>query len=204
MGGLTFRTDPETDIEIKGVKKMSTVVTAFGRGVVLVNLDQRASIPVSLVRQLADELPPTNVTDRFGKAMVLDHILDLQALYTYDLVLAYELGRELVLIITASIAHPSMNASDLPPRFLTVFRAFFLLSMPMLCPCQFLCFFGKVARVAIRLPITGHNHAFDTQVKPNHLRRNFQWLDILFNQEGDKVAIRTILRDRDGGRLCPL
>jgi hypothetical protein len=47
-------------------------------GVELVNLDKDSSIPVGFVFQLSNELTPAYITDGFGKAMVLDHILDLQ------------------------------------------------------------------------------------------------------------------------------
>ena len=35
------------------------------------------------------------------------------------------------------------------------------------------------------------------QVKPNHLRGDFQWLDVLFYQDGDKIAFSLIFGDGD-------
>ena len=77
---------------------MSTVMTPFGRWVVFVNLDKCSVIPLRFVLQLAHELAPADITDRFGEMVVLHHILDLQTLETHDLVLAYDGRRKLLLV----------------------------------------------------------------------------------------------------------
>src|SRR6266581_527829 len=92
---------------------MSTVVAPLRGGVELVNLDEGTPIPLGLVVQLAYKFTPAHITDGFGEAMVLNHVLDLQALDTYDLVLAYELRRELVLVISASIGTTCMDFGHL-------------------------------------------------------------------------------------------
>ena len=50
---------------------MSTVGTALGGWIPLVNLDQSPPIPDRLVFQLSDELAPAHITDGLGKRMVL-------------------------------------------------------------------------------------------------------------------------------------
>ena len=45
---------------------MSTVKTAFGGGIELVDLDKRTPIPDRFVLQLADELSPSHIADSFG------------------------------------------------------------------------------------------------------------------------------------------
>src|SRR6266699_1373349 len=84
-------------IQGQGIKHMSTVVAPLRGGVELVDLDEGTPIPLGLVVQLAYKFTPTHIIDGLGEAMVLNHVLDLQALDTYDLVLAYELRREAAL-----------------------------------------------------------------------------------------------------------
>jgi len=49
MGNTAFRTNPMASLKRKRVEKMSTVETAFGRRIPLVNLDQGTSIPLGFV-----------------------------------------------------------------------------------------------------------------------------------------------------------
>jgi len=58
---------------------MSTVVAPLRGWVPLLNLDQRPSVPLCFVFQLADKLAPPNVTNGLGQTV----ILDLQALVSY-------------------------------------------------------------------------------------------------------------------------
>src|SRR5207244_595215 len=105
---------------------------AFGRREERVNLAERSAIPGRFVFQLADELTPTNVMDRLGQAVVLDHVLDSQALDANRLVFTDNAGRELLLVVATAIGNPSVNPSHLAPGLLTIARPLFLLDMPPL------------------------------------------------------------------------
>jgi len=48
------------------------------------------------------------------------------------------------------------------------------------------------------------DHACEAQIKPDHLVHHGQRLDLLFDQEGDDVAVGGITSDGDGCRLTPL
>src|SRR5713226_722549 len=111
---------------------MTTVVTPPRGWVELVNLDEGTPVPLGLVVQLAHKFAPAHITDGLGEAVVLNHVLDLQALDTYDLVLAYELRRELVLVISASISNTCMDFGHLATCLLTALGAFVLLGKPTL------------------------------------------------------------------------
>ncbi len=176
---------------------MSTVKTAFGRGVPLVNLDQGTPIPGRFVFQLAHELGPTHVTNGFRQAVVLDHVLDREALDTYDLVFTYDVSRELMLIVSSAVCNLLMDASNLETSFFTVLGTFFLFCVTALGTGQLLFIFGKELRIAVGVPIRGDDHRLQTQVQPDHLRGDGERLDVLFYQDGDKVAIRLIAGDGD-------
>src|SRR5438045_2872886 len=78
MDDPTFGTCPDTHIKRKGIKHMTTIEAALRGGVELVNPDKGSAIPLGFVFQLAHELTPSHITNRFGKTVVLYHVLDLQ------------------------------------------------------------------------------------------------------------------------------
>ena len=65
---------------------MLAIMTGFTRGIPTVNFDEGSSIPLALIVQLADKLAPSHITDRFCKAVILDHVLDGQTLHADHLV----------------------------------------------------------------------------------------------------------------------
>src|SRR3989442_8932886 len=132
MEGVTFGAPPEPFIQRKGGKDMPTVGTALGGWVPLVNLDQGPPIPLRFVFQLAHELPPTDVTNRLGKVVVAQHVLDGQALHANHLVLVNDARRELVLIVPSPIRNPGMETGDFAPRLFSILGVFLLLGMASL------------------------------------------------------------------------
>jgi hypothetical protein len=101
------------------------------------------SVPLCFVLQLPDELTASHIGDGLGKAVIFDQVLDLQTLDADDLVLAYDLSRELVLRVTASIAYASVYPGNDVPGLCSVLGTFFLLGVPSLRPCQLLFLFGE-------------------------------------------------------------
>src|SRR3989440_4313123 len=202
MGYATLRACPVTNIKRQGVENMPTIETALRGGIPLINLDKGTSIPLSFVFELPYKLTPSHIRDGFRKCVVFDHILDVQTLDAYDLVLTYDLCRELVLIITPPIGYPGMDTSDLELSLATVFPTFLLLSMSSLSLSQFLFILGKVLGVAIDMTITGDNHTLESQVKPDLLIHSRQMLDIFLYQDRHKVALSIIFGDGNGRRLA--
>src|SRR2546425_7147171 len=180
---------------------MSTIETTLRGWVPLVNLDKGTSIPLRFVFELPHKLRPSDIRDGLSKAVVLDHVLDLQTLNAYDLVFTYDLGREFVLIVPSSISYPGMDTSNLELCLPTILATFFLLCMLSLSLCQFLFILDKELRITVSMSITGYHHRLQAQIKPYLLIDDRQMLDIFFNQNGDKVAISTIFGDSNGSGL---
>ena len=176
---------------------MLACMAGFRRGIPLINLDQHSSVPLRFVFQLSDKLTPSHIADRFCKAVVLDHVLDCQTLHADHLVFVNDAGGELVLIVMSTIIDTGMHTGDFEACFLSVLRSLLFLGMPTLSFCQPLLIHSKEFWVSDTLTSGEDDHRLQPQVKSNHLRRDFQWLDRLFNQDGDKVAVRAILGDRD-------
>src|SRR6184192_3997285 len=96
MSYAAFGACPVTNIKCQGVENMTTIETALRGRIPLVNLDKGTSIPLSFVFELSHKLAPSHIRDGLSETVVFDHILDLKTLDAYDLVLTYDLGRELV------------------------------------------------------------------------------------------------------------
>ncbi len=144
---------------------MPTIETALRGRIPLVNLDERSPVPFSLVFELSHKLTPSHIANSLRKLVVLYHVLDLQTLDAYDLVLTYDLCRELVLIVTPSISNPGVDTSDFQLCLASVLRALFRACMSSLSFPQFLFILGKELGVSRAVSIAGDDHALETQVK---------------------------------------
>src|SRR6266700_2218012 len=195
MGYATLGACPVTNIKRQGVENMPTIETALRGGIPLINLDKGTSIPLSFVCELPHKLTPSHIRDGFRKCVVFDHILDVQTLDAYDLVLTYDLSRELVLIITPSISNPGVDTSDFQLCLASVLRALFRACMSSLSLRQFLIILGKERGVSRGVSIARDDHRLQSQVKPDLLIHYWQMLHIFLNQDGDKVAMSTIFGD---------
>src|SRR6266851_3252102 len=183
---------------------MTTVKAALGGWVPLVNFHNGTLVPLCFVLKLSDKFSPTYITDSFRQTVVLDHIFDVQTLDAYDLVFAYDLGREFMLIVSSPVGNLLMNAGNLETRFVTVLRPFFLFCVTALCFRQFLFIFGEELGVTMRLSIRGDDQRLQTQVKSNHLRGHFPCFDVFFSQYGDKIVFGFIFGDGDTAWFTPL
>ena len=132
---------------------MSTSKAPFGRGIPFVNLGQGPPIPRRFVFQLPDKFTPSDIVNGLRQTVIFDHVLDRQTLTAYDLVLAYDLSRELVLIIPSSVGYPLVETRNLQTGFIAVLGAVALFRMMALCPRQLLFITRKELGVAIGLPI---------------------------------------------------
>src|SRR6266849_3013029 len=80
----------------------------LGGGIQLVDLNKVASIPCCFILQLADKRTPSYITNGFRKRVILDYVVDAQALYADCLVLTNKACRELMLVVPSSISNPGV------------------------------------------------------------------------------------------------
>src|SRR2546423_15069636 len=114
-----------TDIKCQGVEHMTTIETALRGRIPLVNLDERSPIPLSFVFELSHKLAPSHIRDGLRKFVVLYHILDVQTLDAYDLVLT------------------SRACVDSHAAYRQSWRAFWLLSVEPSDGSENLCAFSR-------------------------------------------------------------
>ena len=183
---------------------MSAVKAAFRRGIPLVDLDKIPAIPCCLIFQLGHELRPTHVTDSFCQTVVLDHVLDVQALNADRLVFTNQPCRELVQEVTASISDTSMDTSNLLTGFGSILATLLLPGMSSLGFGQFLLVFVEEFGVPYRLTCREDDELFQAQVSPNGLFNRLKLCDIFFYQERHKVAVSTVFGDSDTAWYCTI
>ena len=172
---------------------MSTAVAPLRRWVPLLNLDQGSPIPRCLVLKLAGKLTPTHIANTLSQGVVLEHVLDLQTLDADRLVLTNNASRELVLIVPSPVSNLSMDTSYFETGFRYVLTALLLLSKATLSLSQFLLVLTEVPWIDDMLPIGSDNHTLQAKIKPHLLLHDRQVLDILFDQDGDEVAVSSVL-----------
>jgi hypothetical protein len=177
---------------------MATGKATLGRRKERVNLDERSAIPGGFVFQLADEFPPANIMDGLGQAVILDHVLDTQALDANRLVLTNDASRELVLVIATAVGNACMDAGNFAPRLLPIARALVLLAQPPLGAGQLLLIPCEELGIADGLPIGGHDHRLEAQIQPNDFVGGRKRCHLLLKTKGDEIAPRCIFRDDDG------
>src|SRR5436305_7090984 len=136
-------------------------MTALRRWVPLIDLDQGSSVPLALVFQLTDKLTPSDILNCFGKLVILDHVLDCQALHANDLVFMDNACRELVLVISSSVVDTGMDFGNFQTGFVPVLGALLFPGMPTLGLCKLLLIAGRVAGVANGLTSREGNQGFD-------------------------------------------
>ena len=107
---------------------MLACATGLRRRIEPLNLDQGASVPLGFVFQLADKLPPADITDGFRQRVVFHHILDGQALNAHHLVFVDDACTELVLVVPPPVSDTNMDASHFETGFGSVLAALLFLS----------------------------------------------------------------------------
>ena len=115
------------------------------------------------------------------------------------MVFAYESGRQLVLKITASVSDADMEFGHLAARLLLVLRPLLLFRVPPRHSGQALFFLAEEVLVARFLARPERHRVQQAQIDPDGCWRDWEGLDIFFDQERDAVAPSGILRHRDGG-----
>jgi hypothetical protein len=183
---------------------MLACATGLARRIEAVYLDQRPSVPLGFIFELADKLTPSHITDSLGKAVVLDHVLDRQTLDAHHLVFVNNACAELLLVVASSVLNARMNTGYFQTSFVSVFRSLLFLRMSSLGFCQLLLILGKEFGITHSLAGGEDDHRFESKIETDLLVDDRQGLDILFYQERDEVAVGTILADccRAGLRAC--
>lgn len=180
---------------------MLACMTGLRRWVPLINLDQGSSVPLGFVFELTDKLTPSDITDGFCKAVVLDHVLDSQAFHANHLVFVYDACTELVLIVPSPISDPGMDLSNSQAGFVAVLGALLFPGMPTLRLGKPSLILGKMARVANLFSGREGHHGLNAKIETDHCVDHWQGFDVILHQDRDEVAVRTIFGDSNRARF---
>jgi hypothetical protein len=172
-------------------------VAGLRRRIEAVNLDQGSSVPPGFVFQLSDKLTPSHIAIRFSKPVVLDHVLDSQTLQANHLVFVHDAGREFLLVVTPTVMNTGVDCGNLETGFVSVLAPLSFLGMPSLSFCQAFLMLGKKLGIANRLASREDDQRCESQVKTDHVVDHWQGLDIVLDQNGDKIAVGAIFGESD-------
>src|SRR5258708_14070811 len=106
--------------------------------------------------------------------------------------------------ITGTTSKTGMDTSHFSTGFLAVLRAFLLLGVTPLGTGELLLIFAEELRVANVSPIREDDKGLQAQVSTDRRSGLWQGGDVLFDQDGDVVAVCTILGDGDTAWLGPI
>jgi|SRR5260370_4203275 len=95
-------------------------MTGLRRWVPLIDLDQGSSVPLGFVFQLTDKLTPSDILNSFSKLVILDHVLDCQALHANHLVFVNKACTELMLVVSSPVLNTSMELGNFETGFVPV------------------------------------------------------------------------------------
>src|SRR5260370_2966633 len=168
-------------------------MTCFAGGIPTIDFDEGSSIPLALVVQLANGTGRSDLPDRLGDAVIFDQVLDGQTLHANHLVFVDDACTEFVLVISTTVIDTSMHTRYFAPCLLSVLGALFLFCVSPLGFCQALLILGTVARIAHSFTSGEDHHRLETQVKANLRVDDRKRFDVFFNQDRDKIAVRTVL-----------
>ncbi len=187
------------------IDNMTAVSTAFRTGKPSVNLYQCATIPLTFVLQLTNQLAPATISNRLSQLVIFHHVLHRQVLNRNHLVFAYQLSRQLVQKIFAGVGNLSLNSCHRPSCFISIFRAFDATRQNFLSLSQLKTKAFKVKRIGYLLTVTGGNQRRDSNIYSNPFVRGWQSFNRwVFNQQGDKPSPRGVQPHCYSGRLNPL
>lgn len=153
--------------ELQVLINESAMNTAFARREKPINLLDMATIPLTLVVELAHELRPAGIGNGLGKAVVLHHPFDVQILNSNQAVRFYQLPTEFVGKVKALVGYLFVQFGNLQPGLIPALAA--LLGLAQLALIPFKAAFGLAQMFGIResLPVTGNGKVLKSQIKPN-------------------------------------
>ena len=181
----TIRAAPFTNIQRQFFNDVTTLAASLRTRKPSVNLDQRATVPVTLVFKLPDQLTPTCVTDRKSKLPILDHILRSQIFDGNRLIFTYQSNRQLVNKILSGISNFLMHLCDFKPCFVAIVRPFLLSTQCLLSFLEFAAFCVKAFGIGNLFTVTQSNQTCDTQINPNLIGAWRQWFNLNIHQQGN-------------------
>ncbi len=176
--------------------------TDLGRGEPRVGLDQRPPIELTFIFELADELAPPGVPDRFRQAAVLHHLPRSQRLDHDDLVLVDDASRQLVEEVVPAVPDLLMLLREEEPGLLAVPAAGLLAGERALRPFEPCLGLSQVARVRDLLHdeiVVRHGgEVHESEVDPDRVLCRDPRLVVLLDEERHEEFARS--RHRHGRR----
>ena len=132
----------------------------------------------------------------FGKIVVVNHPSHVQSFDEDRLVLADDLRRELLKRVPSGVADSGVQFGYSESGFLSIITIFDLTRQTTLKYLQSLFRLNERARVFDLLAVAGRRQRLNTDVYPDFGFGLFEWFNVSFNQDADKIAPTCVPADR--------
>ena len=159
-----------------------------GRRKEAINLNQTTAVPLTLVRQLPDELAPSRIRDGLGEPMIGEHPLHVQAFGVDGLVLVYQPSAQFMEEIAALIGNLLVLASQLAAGFLAALRSLLPTRDATLQSLQSPLGFTKVLGGLNRLALGRDEKRLQTQVNSDLAAPVVRLWHLDFAEDGSVVV----------------
>ena len=129
----THRTGPLPDREVFHARVLVPAAAAqLATGEECANLNDLLVLPSRLILQLPAELAPGGICDGLGQGMVSHHPLNIETLYTNDVIVSDQLGCQIMEIVIPLAENFLMEPGYLEASLLPVPAALWLSGQPTL------------------------------------------------------------------------
>jgi hypothetical protein len=169
MVSATWRAVPFPNIQGQPLNDMTTMATALRTGEPLINFDQGAAIPLSLIFQLSHQFAPPSIADGQSQLTVFDHIFHGQRFHGDCLIFTNQPSRQLVQMVFATVGHLLVDFCHLASGLVSISRTLGLSSQRFLGTTQPLSVLGKWLGVGNLLPATQGDQATNPSIQPHRL-----------------------------------
>jgi hypothetical protein len=199
-------TTPATNIQREFVNYKSALKTPFRTRKESVYFDQPSPVPLALVLKLTKQFPPRGITNTTSKLAVLDHVSNREVFDSYQAILLYQTGSQLVQKISTSIFNFGVYPSYFKTRFMPVVRAFgfpiqFLLRRLKLLAVQPI----EILRVGYLLTIAGTKKVADSGIYTDILVSWWEYFySIVIDQQRNEPSTGRFEFNGNGRRFASL
>ena len=202
MVRVAFGTRPLTHVERHRFAYVAAGATSLARWKPAVYPNQCLAVPFALVFDLPTERAETDIAERFGKVVVLNHAGNIQVFDADHVKSAHKVGCHLMQVVQSRIADLRLNPCDTQASFLAAIAAFLLTSQGTLSTRQLASELIRMLRVGDTLAGAESHESIDTKIDTDRCARFGERLDRLVQHERHEIPAAAIFGNSHSRRLA--
>ena len=184
MNSITFGTLPFSIPESQSIIDVSATITSLAGRKKPVKFANRATVPLAFVLKHVHKLIPSGVRDRFGKAVIPDHVSNSQVFNMYSLVIADKFFACLMKKITALIRNFLMLHCKSMNRVTSGIRTFLLSGYRALKSFETFLSSAEIFRALDHFTVRSGEECLDAEVNTDFTASIFRLRHLNFAKDG--------------------